>query len=168
MSSVTQAIDDFINATCRNILPRVVRITINGDFTAVEWSDGVERLVRRRGADANDPEKAVMAAMLKRFAPGWQTQVRRAEKVCEYAEKAALDGAGPCPEHYKGDGLTCARAMDSMCAGWERAEVSANAQYWGRCALKYLWRWPLKGQAESDIAKAIDCLDKMKCYMKED
>lgn len=73
--------------------PRVERIIANGPATIVFWDDGEKTVVkcrecvhcsRKRGGcgfvSPYDYEKAVMAAMLKRLAPGWQDDVRKAEK----------------------------------------------------------------------------------------
>lgn len=75
--------------------PRVERIIANGPATIVFWGDGEKTVVKcrecnvcDRKSDAPGPccyrrydsEKAVMAAMLKRLAPGWQDDVRKAEK----------------------------------------------------------------------------------------
>lgn len=73
--------------------PRVERIIANGPATVVFWDDGEKTVVkcrecvhcsRKRGGcgfvSPYDSEKAVMAAMLKRLAPGWQDDVRKAER----------------------------------------------------------------------------------------
>lgn len=74
--------------------PRVERIIANGPATIVFWDDGEKTVVKCREcnmcAGNNKPapsctirynhEKAVMAAMLKRLAPGWQDDVRKAER----------------------------------------------------------------------------------------
>lgn len=75
------------------------------------------------------------------------------------------------PPHYKGDGtVSCARAMRSMLEGWQRGGagggfdlagyVPLEAAYWATSALKYLWRFPLKGHPAEDLAKALDCCQK--------
>lgn len=64
------------------------------------------------------------------------------------------------PDHYLGDGeVTCSRALASMCAGWDRGDVARESEvaYWFCSALKYIWRWNLKGDPESNIRKAVDC-----------
>lgn len=73
--------------------PRVERIIANGPATIVFWDDGEKTVVKcrecvhcsRKRAGCGfvspyDSEKAVMAAMLKRLAPGWQDYVRKAER----------------------------------------------------------------------------------------
>lgn len=74
--------------------PRVERIIANGPATIVFWDDGEKTVVKCRECEMCDAtkaptpscvirydhEKAVMAAMLKRLAPGWQDDVRKAEK----------------------------------------------------------------------------------------
>lgn len=74
--------------------PRVERIIANGPATIVFWGDGEKTVVKCRECEMCDAtkaptpscvirydhEKAVMAAMLKRLAPGWQDDVRKAEK----------------------------------------------------------------------------------------
>lgn len=74
--------------------PRVERIIANGPATIVFWNDGEKTVVKCRECEICDEtkaptpscvirydhEKAVMAAMLKRLAPGWQDDVRKAEK----------------------------------------------------------------------------------------
>lgn len=82
-----------VNALCAE-RPRVERVIANGPATVVFWDDGEKTVVKCRECnmcDATkapapsctiryDHEKAVMAAMLKRLAPGWQDDVRKAEK----------------------------------------------------------------------------------------
>ncbi len=80
--------------------PRPVRVLCDGPATIVFWSDGEKTVVKCReckmhemagscaaacrfkGCKRNyyDHEKAVMAAMLKRLAPGWQDDLREIEK----------------------------------------------------------------------------------------
>lgn len=63
------------------------------------------------------------------------------------------------PAHYAGDGeVSCMRAMRSMAAGYDEAEVPAGVSYWMISALKYVWRAPLKNGGQ-DVRKAIRCLE---------
>ena len=62
------------------------------------------------------------------------------------------------PAHYAGDGrVGCKRAMLAMAAGYDRARVPSAASYWAIAAVKYLWRWPLKGGVQ-DLEKARECV----------
>ena len=67
------------------------------------------------------------------------------------------------PEHYQGDGfVTCRRALDS-CAAQARVLVPTfQAFYWWACAFKYVWRMWSKAEPDKDLAKAIDCLGKLR------
>lgn len=68
------------------------------------------------------------------------------------------------PNHYMGDGsITCEDAMRSMTANADG--VSPMEAKWWTDAFKYLWRWPYKGQAVSDLQKARDCIDKLLAEM---
>lgn len=69
-----------------------------------------------------------------------------------------------CPRHYLGDGyITATRAMRSAIVQWkEEFTHSAIIVWWWCCAFKYVWRCLSKGQALSDIDKAIDCLKKLR------
>ncbi len=69
-----------------------------------------------------------------------------------------------CPRHYLGDGyITATRAMCSAIKQWkEEFTHSAIIVWWWCCAFKYIWRCLSKGQALSDIDKAIDCLQKLR------
>ena len=69
-----------------------------------------------------------------------------------------------CPRHYLGDGyITATRAMQSAMTWWEdRFDHSAIIVWWWCCTFKYVWRCLSKGQALSDIDKAIDCLKKLR------
>lgn len=58
-----------------NVIERIIR---NGSATIVLFSDGTKSVVRLQDGDADDPEKAVMAAILKRFCRGWQDEARKA------------------------------------------------------------------------------------------
>ncbi len=64
------------------------------------------------------------------------------------------------PAHYAGDGsVTCKDAVASMAAGYDKGGVTSAQAYWSIAALKYLWRWPLKGSPLKDLKKARECLD---------
>lgn len=66
------------------------------------------------------------------------------------------------PDHYLGDGeITCEDAMRSMTA--DADGVPPMEAKWWTDAFKYLWRWPHKGQAISDLGKARDCIDWDSC-----
>lgn len=64
------------------------------------------------------------------------------------------------PEHYEGNGVSCADVMRSMLTAAEE-KLSAMQIFWWANAFKYVWRWPLKNGVE-DIDKAVDCLEKLK------
>lgn len=63
------------------------------------------------------------------------------------------------PAHYAGDGeVECRRALRSMMAGYDRAEgMGGSSKYWLGCALKYVWRAPLKN-GRQDLEKAAQCI----------
>lgn len=62
------------------------------------------------------------------------------------------------PAHYAGDGeVECMDAINSMLAGYEEGDASMAVAYWCATALKYLWRWPLKG-GRQDLEKAAQCV----------
>ncbi len=64
------------------------------------------------------------------------------------------------PAHYAGDGvITCKDAMSSMAAGYDKGGVTTAQAYWSISALKYLWRWPLKGSPLKDLKKARECVE---------
>lgn len=58
-------------------LPDPVKVIESGPATVVLFSDGTKSVVKLAIGDWNDPEKAVMAAMLKRYKRGWQDAVRK-------------------------------------------------------------------------------------------
>ena len=63
------------------------------------------------------------------------------------------------PGHYRGDGIvSCSRAMRSMLAPWENVPLACA--YWAATAFKYLWRFPLKGNPQEDLMKAVDCANR--------
>lgn len=64
------------------------------------------------------------------------------------------------PLHYAGDGKVTAKdAMRSMMHG---ADVTPIQAYWWACSLKYVFRWPHKGNPVQDIDKAIQCLRELR------
>lgn len=82
------------------------------------------------------------------------------QDVLERASAQAPEAEG-CPKHYLGDGqVTAERAIASMLAPAE-GTVPHRIAYWWACAFKYLWRWPFKGQAKSDLAKCTDCIRRL-------
>lgn len=69
------------------------------------------------------------------------------------------------PAHYAGDGITtCEVAMQSMVHG---ADMDHHVSYWWQTSLKYLWRWPHKGNPLMDIDKAIESLEKLRKLVGE-
>lgn len=95
MSELVFKVHRSVAAALGDKSPRVERIIANGPATIVFWDDGEKTVVKCREcnvcnkkSDAPGPccyrrydsEKAVMAAMLKRLAPGWQDDVRKAER----------------------------------------------------------------------------------------
>lgn len=94
MSELVFKVHRSVAAALGDKSPRVERVIANGPATVVFWDDGEKTVVKCRECnmcDATkapapsctiryDHEKAVMAAMLKRLAPGWQDDVRKAEK----------------------------------------------------------------------------------------
>ena len=83
-------------------------------------------------------------------------------------EEMTLTRDAGCPEHYRGDGyITCSRAMRSAMTRWRyEFNHSAIIVWWWCCTFKYVWRCLSKGQALSDIDKAIDCLRKLRKEIK--
>ena len=69
-----------------------------------------------------------------------------------------------CPRHYLGDGyIPATRSLQSALTWLEdRFAHSAILAWWWWCTFKYVWRCLSKGQALSDIDKAIDCLQKLR------
>lgn len=62
------------------------------------------------------------------------------------------------PGHYSGDGrVECMDAISSMLCGYSLSDCSYEEAYWCATALKYLWRWPLKG-GRQDLEKAMTCI----------
>jgi len=62
------------------------------------------------------------------------------------------------PEHYDGDGkVTCRDAMASMAVGYDKVGLCSEVSYWLCCALKYIWRAPVKNGSE-DMRKAAQCI----------
>ena len=85
-------------------------------------------------------------------------ELAEASEYCrQYTElKVDLGMTEENPAHYKGDGVvSCSRAMRSMLAPWENVPLACA--YWAVTALKYLWRFPLKGNPREDLMKAVDC-----------
>ena len=58
------------------IRPCVKQIIENDPVTVVVFADGEKSIVRRAKGERDDREKAVMAAILKRYCKGWQDEVR--------------------------------------------------------------------------------------------
>lgn len=70
---------------------------------------------------------------------------------------------GKTPAHYRGDGVVDAdRAVRACEAQPRRESPGEDAHFWWRNAGKYWWRTWSKGQAMSDLDKAIDCLERCK------
>lgn len=61
------------------------------------------------------------------------------------------------PDHYMGaHGI---EAMDAIANVLDRVDgLTGSEKYWYGCALKYLWRWPLKNGRE-DLRKAVQCVE---------
>lgn len=66
-----------------------------------------------------------------------------------------------CPAHYDKGGIECLDAIDAAIEGLEGREAHYTA-----CAIKYLWRWPHKGQKVQDLLKARRYIDRLVCYIE--
>lgn len=65
------------------------------------------------------------------------------------------------PSHYDGAyGVECREALANMVD--RDSGLTPEAVYWWGCALKYVWRAPIKNGVQ-DVEKAMQCLE----YMKE-
>ena len=60
---------------------RVVRVVHNGPATILFWDDGTKTVVKLQNGDTDDPEKAIMAGMLKRLYPNWQDVLRKKNAI---------------------------------------------------------------------------------------
>lgn len=60
---------------------RVVRVVLNGPATILFWDDGTKTVVKLQNGDTDDPEKAIMAGMLKRLYPNWQDVLRKKNAI---------------------------------------------------------------------------------------
>lgn len=66
---------DFLKELFRD-QKRVARVVRNGPATILFWDDCAKTVVKLQDGDTNDPEKAIMAGMLKRLYPNWQDVIR--------------------------------------------------------------------------------------------
>ena len=90
----------------------------------------------------------------------WLTMPKETVKLGdEVKDDSSESDPVDAPDHYAGDGeVDCMRAMRSMAAGYDSAEVPSEVSYWCLTAIKYVWRAPLKHGAE-DVRKARRCLE---------
>ena len=63
------------------------------------------------------------------------------------------------PSHYERGGMRCDEVMAAMLT------PEQQVGYWYGCAIKYVWRWPVKhrglpGKIE-DLEKAIECIKRL-------
>lgn len=72
------------------------------------------------------------------------------------------------PNHYKGDGITCIRAMESAASQDRVREPSDVEFYLWASAFKYVWRTWSKADPVSDVDKAINCLENLATMMEND
>ncbi len=131
----------------------------------VHWDEATGKyqvecvLCRARGPMEADTEIAVDS--WNEAADGWTDLVGVKRELADLRRDLDLDQAGPL--HYLGDGtVKCHRAIRSMCAAWDESSPKASAEsfYWAASAVKYLWRFPLKGTPVPDLLKAKDCADR--------
>lgn len=111
-----------------------------------------------RGMDATNRRIEAFNRAMAEMGAQLQNEVARLNAAVAQATPATGDD----PDRYAGDGeVTCDRAAESMHAGWARAGRSPHytTSYWVTNALKYLWRFPLKGGVE-DLRKAEDCISR--------
>lgn len=65
------------------------------------------------------------------------------------------------PAHYAGNGkITCKDAFASMMYPLEGI-ITPKIGYWLGCTFKYIWRAFLKGDPETDLRKAKQCINEM-------
>ncbi len=139
---------------------------------AIEYSERIRwqshELTRQKYLDALDDleDATALADSLEQTNSDLWAEIERLQEAAKGGERfdpqAWLDGVDSGePQRYLGDGqVTCARAMRSMFCGWDIGcgEGDTEAFFWAGTALKYIWRFPLKGHPAKDLEKAIDCL----------
>lgn len=73
MDDMTIAITPFTN----KMLPQPKHVQINGDYTTVVWKDNTSTVIKRMEGEANDPEKAILYAVMKKLFNGKNADMKR-------------------------------------------------------------------------------------------
>lgn len=73
MDDMTIAITPFTN----KMLPKPKHVQINGDYTTVVWKDNTSTVIKRMEGEQNDPEKAVLYAVMKKLFNGNNADMKR-------------------------------------------------------------------------------------------
>ena len=98
------------------------------------------------------------------YASEAEAWLREIELFRKDLETRRDDANRECPKHYLGDGsITCEDAMESMLSA--APDVKGIVARWWADALKYVWRWPLKGYPSVDLDKARSCINRLENYV---
>lgn len=64
-------------ASNNKILPKPKHVQVNGDYTTVVWKDNTSTVIKRMEGEQNDPEKAVLYAVMKKLFNGKNADMKR-------------------------------------------------------------------------------------------
>lgn len=64
-------------ASNNKMLPQPKHVQINGDYTTVVWKDNTSTVIKRMEGEQNDPEKAVLYAVMKKLFNGKNADMKR-------------------------------------------------------------------------------------------
>ena len=136
--------------------PKVKRVIFNGPATVVFWDDGEKTVVKLRGGATSPMRRraswprcssAFTGTTRTCCAKRWGPTMIRPET--SWAQKPPVPDPVDHPSHYERDGMQTIDIVETVVEG-----LPARQAFLLGCLLKYVIRCGLKGDAETDLAKA--------------
>lgn len=75
-------------ASNNKMLPKPKHVQVNGDYTTVVWKDNTSTVIKRMEGEPNDPEKAILFAVMKKIFDGKNADMKR--YLQEFEDKTVI------------------------------------------------------------------------------
>lgn len=104
-------------ASNNKTLPKPKHVQINGDYTTVVWKDNTSTVIKRMEGEANDPEKAILFAVMKKLFYGNNAAMKR--YLQEFEDKTVVKEKKNKKKEYKDTEISLSEVKEPPKIEWD-------------------------------------------------